>query len=287
MEGSAAPRSALDRAYVVGFAVVAATQVVAVVVQIATGEPVVVPTVLSTALILACMLRIHGLRGSLTFIGLVVAIPLGSEFLGVLTGIPYGRYEYVATPGPLIFGMVPAFILIAWINIAYLSIATTTVVLGRSSVWLAPVDGLIAVAWDMTVDPLAVRSGFWAWIPAGPFDGVPWSNFLGWFIVVTVLSLVVRVAWSRDLRAPRNASRVTMALLPAMLLASEIQYATLAIAAGLIPGAAIGLAAILSVVFFARGRVRAIPRERVTPSPWVQPGLGLRRRGADRVAGRP
>ncbi len=187
------PRSLVDRGYLAGLVGVLSLEAAAVAVQLVTGVPVPAVTVIAAAFVVACMFRIHGLWGTMAFAVLVFAIPYGSEFLGVLTGVPYGTYTYSGLVGPRLFGLVPIFIFIAWVHIGYLSIATTTLAYGRSSLWLAPLDGLLATAWDAMVDPLAVRAGFWAWQGSGAFYGIPLTNFLGWFLVVTILSIVAPV----------------------------------------------------------------------------------------------
>src|SRR5512136_71442 len=157
------PRSRADRGAIAGLAGVLTLEAAGVAVQTVTGIPVPGVTLVAAAFAVACMMRMHGLRGTFAFLVLVFAIPYASEFLGVLTGIPYGRYVYTGLH-PWLFGLVPLFIFVAWINIGYLVIATTTLGFGRSTLWLAPLDGLLAAAWDVMVDPLAVRAGYWTWL---------------------------------------------------------------------------------------------------------------------------
>ncbi len=263
-------RSGLDRVYLVGFAAVVVLQLSAGVAQLVTGIPVPAATVVATAFVIACMLRVHGLWGTMAFLGLVVAIPFASEFLGVFTGVPYGAYAYLDAPGPYVLGLVPIFIFIAWIHVGYLAIASTTAALGRSSLWLAPIDGLVATAWDLLVDPVAVRSRFWTWLSPATVYGVPISNFLGWFLVVTALSLAARWTWARDARAPAAAPRVVLSILPGVLLASGLQFAILATAYGFVGSAIIGLAVLLTTIAIGWRRFATTPRERLSPSPWTR-----------------
>lgn len=267
MEGGG-PRSLVDRGFLAGLAGVLFLEVAGVLVQVFTGRPVPEVTFPATAFALACMLRDHSLRRTMAFVALVVAIPFGSEFLGVLTGYPYGPYAYAALPGPWAFGLVPFFILVAWLNITYLSMATTTLALGRSRLWLAFVDGAVAVSWDAMVDPLAVRASYWTWFVPGGLYGVPITNFLGWFLVVTVLSLVVRSVWARDATARDRTSRVAAFIVPALLLGSGTAFAALAVAAGLLLSAAIGLSVIVPTVALAWARVARMPSGTRAPSPW-------------------
>jgi len=273
MEG-AAPRRFADRGYLAGLVGVLALEAGAVAFQIATGHAVPEVTLIATAFAIACMIRIHGLRGTMAFIALVLAIPYASEFVGVLTGVPYGAYTYTGLH-PWLFGLVPVFILIAWINIGYLAIATTTVGLGRSSLWLAPLDGIVAAAWDVMVDPLAVRAGYWTWTSPDGFYGVPLSNFFGWFLVVTILSLVARSVWSRDTAVPTHASRAMIAILPGLLLGSSASFAVLAVASGLPLAAVAGLGIILPAVSVAWVRIRRFPPTPAARNPWSQPSRAV------------
>lgn len=263
------PRSLLDRGYVAGLVGVLTLEAAGVTIQVVTGTPVPFVTVVAAAFVVACMLRVHGLWGTMAFVALVFAIPYGSEFLGVLTGYPYGTYAYSDLVGPRLLGLVPIFIFIAWVHIAYLSVATTTLAFGRSRLWLAPVDGLIATAWDAMVDPLAVRAGYWTWQGSTAFYGVPLTNFLGWFLVVTILSVAARTAWSRDARAPTRTPRVLAGIVPALLVGTSLAFGALALADGLIYAAVLGNAIILPAVALAWIRISRASGDRPAPNPWA------------------
>jgi putative membrane protein len=36
-------------------------------------------------------------------------------------------------------------------------------------------------AWDVFLDPRMAREGYWTWPGGGRYEGVPASNFVGWF----------------------------------------------------------------------------------------------------------
>lgn len=273
MEGGG-PRSIADRGYLAGLVGVLGLEIAGVLYQFITGIPVPSITAFATIFVLACMLRIHGFRGTIVFVALVVAIPFASEFLGVLTGIPYGSYSYTGMR-PWLFDLVPVFILIAWIHIGYLAIATSTLALGRSSLWLAPLDGVLALAWDVMVDPLAVRAGFWVWHSPSGLYGVPLSNFLGWWLVVTLLSLAARSVWARDRTAPVRISRTMGRIVPPLLLGSGAAFAALAVEAGLPLSALVGLVVLAPATGIAWYRIGQMAPGRSTPSPWVRPALRL------------
>lgn len=265
------PRSFADRGYFAGLAGVLTLEAVGATVQVVAGVPVPIVTVIAAAFVVACMVRIHGLRGTMAFMALVFAIPYGSEFFGVLTGVPYGTYTYSGLVGPLVLGLVPIFIFIAWIHISYLAIATTTLGFGRSSLWLAPLDGLIAAAWDVIVDPLAVRAGLWSWTAPGGFYGVPLSNFLGWFLVVTILSVVARAVWARDLLSPARVSRTSEAILPVLLLGTSLSFAGVAIASSLPLAGIVGLIVLVPAAATALVRTWSRAPGPDVPSPWPRP----------------
>ncbi len=267
MEGGG-PRSLVDRGFLAGLAAVLTLEVLGVLVQVVTGRPVPEVTFPATAFALACVLRDHGLRRTMSFVALVVVIPFGSEFLGVLTGYPYGPYAYLSLSGPWVFGLVPVFILVAWLNITFLAMATTTLALGRSRLWLAFVDGAVAVSWDAMVDPLAVHAGYWTWFAPGGLYGVPLTNFLGWFLVVTLLSMAVRSVWARDATAPDRTSRLAASIVPMLLLGSGVAFATLAVHEGFLVSATIGLGVIVPVVVLAWTRVARMPSGVRAPNPW-------------------
>ncbi len=264
------PRSFADRGYLVGLVGVLSLEAAGAGYQIVTGVPVPIITIAAAAFVFACVLRVHGLWGAMAFLVLVFAIPFGSEFLGVLTGIPYGTYSYSSLVGPRLLGLVPVFIFIAWVNIGYMVIATTTFGLGRSSLWLAPLDGLLAAAWDAMVDPLAVRAGYWTWAGTGGLYGVPLSNFLGWFLVVTLFSVAARTVWAHDVRAPGRTSRTLEGIVPALLLGSSVAFGALAIANGLFLGAVVSNVATVPAVALAWRRTARTPVGRPGANPWAE-----------------
>jgi putative membrane protein len=43
---------------------------------------------------------------------------------------------------------------------------------------------IVMTLFDLVIDPLAANTlGYWKWTTAGPYYGVPLSNFAGWFCV--------------------------------------------------------------------------------------------------------
>ncbi len=84
-------------------------------------------------------------------------------------------------------------------------VAPLGVPLAVAGVWAAVIVAAMAVAWrygaaspvaraasaaltgitlDMMIEPVAARTGLWAWTPPGPWLGVPIGNFVGWAVIV-------------------------------------------------------------------------------------------------------
>ena len=46
---------------------------------------------------------------------------------------------------------------------------------------------------DLVIDPLAAgRLGYWEWSQTGVYYGIPWRNFIGWFVVSALIFVLVR-----------------------------------------------------------------------------------------------
>lgn len=148
----------------------------------------------------------HGLRTwrpirLLGFYVWVFAISTIIENIGVLTGVPFGRYYYTEILGPQL-GVVPIAIGFSYVPAAYFCwiIASIFVVNPatsgqRYSLFTRPLIASIAmVMWDLSLDPLnSTISKAWIWENGGAYFGVPIVNFVGWF--VTVMAFFVPFSW--------------------------------------------------------------------------------------------
>ncbi|MDA0141134.1 carotenoid biosynthesis protein [Solirubrobacter deserti] len=108
------------------------------------------------------------------------AIGFGAELVGVATGKPFGHYSYSEQLGPRVRG-VPVLAAAAWAMMARPAWA----VAGRFSRHPAarvPLAAGALTAWDVYLDPRMVREGYWSWPGGGRYEGVPASNFAGWFV---------------------------------------------------------------------------------------------------------
>jgi len=95
------------------------------------------------------------------------------EFVGVETGIPFGSYYYTSALGPQI-GPVPIAIPLIWCALGYFCLQASDHYIMASA---------LMVSLDLSFDPVFSGSlHLWNWTGPTQYFGVPWTNFLGWFI---------------------------------------------------------------------------------------------------------
>jgi len=135
-----------------------------------------------------------GWRRTLFFGAWVWPLAWLAEFASTRIGVPFGLYHYtgVTRGQELYIDNVPLMDSLSFTFLAYAAFCLARAVLaGRpvSRVKLAAVSGLLMMALDVVIDPLAVRGDRWFlghifyYPEGGPYFGVPLTNFAGWWIV--------------------------------------------------------------------------------------------------------
>ena len=133
-----------------------------------------------------------GWRRLAAFFAITFVVSWSYESMSIATGFPFGHYHYTNAMGPKL-GTVPLLIMPAYFAVCYVSWHLGLVVLDRYhgradavQTWVLPVlASFIMVMWDLSMDP--ARSTFnasWIWHQGGSYFGVPFVNFLGWFLCV-------------------------------------------------------------------------------------------------------
>lgn len=104
------------------------------------------------------------------------------ELAGATLGAPFGPYSYTAVLQPQIGG-VPVVMACAWvILISYVKSLTAMLPLGRAAAVALGAAWMTAI--DLSIDPVCTLAlDYWRWRVPGPYYGIPWSNFAGWFLV--------------------------------------------------------------------------------------------------------
>jgi uncharacterized membrane protein len=138
-----------------------------------------------------------GWRRTLGFGGCVWSVAWVSEFSSTRTGVPFGHYEYTGlTRGrELYVADIPFVDALSFTFLAYAAfcLARATLAGRETAAWtLALTTGVLMMALDVVIDPLAVRGDRWflgrlfAYTTPGIYFGVPVSNFVGWVVVGAV-----------------------------------------------------------------------------------------------------
>ncbi|MGM7702539.1 carotenoid biosynthesis protein [Pseudalkalibacillus sp. Hm43] len=116
----------------------------------------------------------------------VGAITFTIEAVGVWTGIPFGQYAYSSILGIGAFG-VPFAIACAWVGV----LINALLISNTHSKWSRAIEvGIWVVLFDLVLDPVAYARGFWIWESKSAYFGIPVENFISWFLIAALLSLV-------------------------------------------------------------------------------------------------
>jgi len=92
--------------------------------------------------------------------------------------------------------------------------------------WQSPfLMALIALTYDLSIDAIAIRLGFWSWkIPFNQeWFGVPYDNFFGWLAVVWTFALFINLSFQDFVKSKyRKIIRYLAPVTSALLLGMEI-----------------------------------------------------------------
>jgi uncharacterized membrane protein len=132
--------------------------------------------------------------GSVAFLVNCLVISNIFENVGVLTGFPFGPYHYTDVLGPKLF-LVPLLIGPGYYGTGYVSWRLSNVIVGelkrgssKFMTFAVPfIAAFVMVSWDVCFDPeSATLYKQWIWHKGGGYFGVPFTNYLGWFLTVYV-----------------------------------------------------------------------------------------------------
>ncbi len=126
---------------------------------------------------------------------------IGIETLAIFTGFPYGHFGYSELQGAKLFGVTPWTVFLAWTPLmlgAYALAANLfkqqpSAISFKLSAFRIVASAAIATAFDLVLDPGAVRLGFRQYEGGGWWYGVPWSTFGGWLITASVGAIVIEL----------------------------------------------------------------------------------------------
>lgn len=107
------------------------------------------------------------------------------ELLGIITGVIFGIYAYGEGLGIKLFD-VPLIIGINWAVLVFASSAILNKL--KLSIWLkAAIAATMMVAYDILLEPVAIRFDFWNW----EGGSIPLQNYIAWWLIAYVMLLGV------------------------------------------------------------------------------------------------
>jgi putative membrane protein len=168
---------------------------------------------LPVAFVILHSVRTFGGRDTLITLGTIFLIGYLFEAVGTNTGLIYGAYYYPESlNGPLLFGVPPLLPLI-YVSVGYASYWIARLLLGRLKrlVWrdvlpLSIVAAFLMVLWDLAIDPTqSTVLSHYVWVNGGPYFGVPFQNFIGWFACCFIFFTLISVYFAGT---SRNGGRI-------------------------------------------------------------------------------
>jgi putative membrane protein len=174
--------------------------------------------------------RRYGWMPFVVFFILTFVISWSYETSSILSGFPFGHYVYADKLGPKLW-LVPMLIMPAYFSMGYIAWTIGHILLDRfdnqlvgAEVVLVPVlASFVMVMWDLCIDPASSTvTRAWIWRDGGGYFGVPFVNFLGWYLCVFTIYLVFAVylrhssEWTRE----TNLSERSTWTLPALMYAA-------------------------------------------------------------------
>ncbi len=179
---------------------------------------------------------LYGWGKMLFFVGAITVISWSYESLSILTGFPFGNYNYTDLLLPKL-GLVPVLIMPAYFSMGYLSWVIALILLDKrdssvkgGDVLLLPIiSSFIMVMWDICMDPFnSTITQYWIWHDGGAYFGVPFVNYLGWYLCVFTFYLLFALVLRADKRNSENPVSITNRafwILPVLMYVSRtIEY---------------------------------------------------------------
>lgn len=103
------------------------------------------------------------------------------EYIGLITGLPYGDFIYTGNLGYMIDDILPITVGLSWSPLLIGSVAITYTIT-ENKIYRLVFPVVILVIFDMVLDPASVAVGMWHYLETGSYYGVPMQNFIGWII---------------------------------------------------------------------------------------------------------
>jgi uncharacterized membrane protein len=167
-------------------------------------------------------------------LGFIVVVGLFSAIMDFISSFVARNYEYPGQSPLWVF----SYIFFGWMGMCGsclfiaegISARRGDDMLSQSGLWwrVPLVTAVVAVIFDLFIDPVAVRAGYWVWLkPASVYYGIPLLNYIGWFVLMFLAPLAwILIARKRQWNLQRKVIIAFIALLP-LFVASVLLSITL------------------------------------------------------------
>jgi len=171
-----------------------------------------------------------GLADTLAF---VIVVGLFSATMDFISSFVARNYEYPGRSPSWVF----TYVFFGWMGMcgSCLFIAEGILARRREDMlsqpglwWSVPLlTAVIAVVFDLFIDPVAVKAGYWVWLkPGSVYYNIPLLNYVGWFVLMLLaplawILLATRQHWSLS----RKLTGAFIALLPLFIASVTLSLA--------------------------------------------------------------
>jgi len=144
-----------------------------------------------------------GIKNVLILMGVGMIVSFCYEALSIATGFPYGVFHYTGVFGPKLMGF-PIIVMFAYGLVAYVFWVVAESLVGNynnklkgANIVLIPIiASALLTSWDYVLDPIfASINKAYIWNNPGCYFGIPFSNFLGWYLatytIFQIFALVI------------------------------------------------------------------------------------------------
>ena len=152
-----------------------------------------------------------GIKNLMLLIGIGAGVSLFYEALSIATGFPYSGYHYTDILGPQLLGF-PIMVMAGYGILSYIFWTTAETLIGKfnnklsgANIVLVPVlAAFLFTSWDYAFDPImASINKAYIWDMQGAYFGVPFQNYLGWYLATyTIFQIFALFIYRQKLDVP-------------------------------------------------------------------------------------
>ena len=152
-----------------------------------------------------------GIKNLILLIGTGAVISLFYEALSIATGFPYSGYHYTEILGPKLMGF-PIMVMLGYGILSYMFWTTAETLIsqfnnklrGANIVFVPVLAAFLFTSWDFAFDPImATINKAYIWDLHGSYFGIPFQNFLGWYLATyTIFQIFALFIYRQKLDVP-------------------------------------------------------------------------------------